>query len=52
MRRNAAWLRYGALLALGAALYLVCRFFPAKMTFWMHWEFHWQEFLATGLTLA
>ncbi|HEY5346756.1 MAG TPA: cytochrome c oxidase assembly protein [Rhizomicrobium sp.] len=52
MRRNAAWLRYGALLALGAALYLVCRFFPADLPFWMPWEFHWQEFLATALTLA
>jgi putative membrane protein len=52
MRRNAAWLWYGALLALGAVLYVVCRFRPADLPFWMPWQFHWPEFLTTALVLA
>ena len=52
MRRLSSWHGYAALLTLGAALYLVCRFFPLDLPFWMPWEFHWQEFLATALTLA
>ena len=46
------WLWYGALLALGAVLYLVCRFFPADLPFWLPWEFSWPIFLAIGLTIA
>jgi putative membrane protein len=47
-----AWLWYGALLLLGAALYVACAEFPAELPFWMPWEFSWPEFLATGLSLA
>ena len=46
------WLWYGALLVLGAALYLVCRFLPADLPFWLPWEFSWPIYLATALTLA
>jgi putative membrane protein len=46
------WLWYGALLALGAVLYLVCRFFPADLPFWLPWEFSWPIYLATALTFA
>jgi putative membrane protein len=47
-----SWAWYGALLLLGAALDLLCRFFPADLPFWMPWEFSWPEYLATALTLA
>ena len=47
-----AWLWYGALLALGAVLDIVCRFFPADLPFWMPWEFSWPEYLAVALTFA
>ena len=46
------WLWYGGLLGLGAALYLVCRLYPADLPLWLPWEFSWPEFLATALTLA
>jgi putative membrane protein len=46
------WLWYGALLALGGALYIACRLFPADLPVWMPWEFSWPEFLTTALTLA
>lgn len=46
------WLWYGALLALGALLYLVCRFFPADLPFWLPWEFSWPIYLAIALTFA
>src|SRR6185312_2933277 len=52
MTRVFSWPGYGALLALGAALYLLCRLFPADLPLWMPWEFHWPEFLALSLTLA
>jgi putative membrane protein len=39
-------------LALGAGLYVACRFWPANLPFWMPWEFSWPEFLATALTLV
>ena len=48
--RSRAW--YAALLALGAALYLVCRLYPADLPVWLPWEFSWGEYLATGLTLG
>jgi putative membrane protein len=44
--------RYGALLLLGAALYTVCRFYPADLPVWLPWEFSWPIYLATALTLA
>jgi putative membrane protein len=47
-----AWAWYGALLLLGAALDLVCRFFPADLPVWMPWEFSWPEYLAVALTFA
>jgi putative membrane protein len=49
---NRSWLWYGALLTLGAVLYVACRFYPADLPVWMPWEFSWPEFLATGLILA
>ena len=42
---------YGAILALGAVVYLVCRLFPADLPVWLPWEFSWPEYLATALTL-
>src|SRR3569833_822349 len=42
---------YGAMLALGLVLDLLCRFFPADLPFWMPWEFSWPEYLACVLTL-
>jgi len=42
---------YGAMLALGIVLDLLCRFFPADLPFWMPWEFSWPEYLACVLTL-
>jgi putative membrane protein len=52
MTRLSSWAGYAALLALGAGLYVACRFWPADLPFWMPWEFSWPEFLATALTLA
>ncbi len=47
-----AWSGYAALLALGAALYLVCRLYPADLPVWLPWEFSWPIYIATALTLA
>ena len=47
-----AWLWYGGALALGAALYVVCRLYPADLPAWLPWEFSWPEYLATVLALA
>lgn len=44
-------LLYGGVLAAGALLDAVCRFFPAQLPFWMPWEFSWPVYLATSLTL-
>jgi putative membrane protein len=46
------WVWYGACLALGAVLYVVCRFYPADLPVWMPWEFSWPEYLLTALTLG
>jgi len=46
------WMWFGALLAVGAAVDTLCRYFPAELPFWMPWEFSWAVFLATVLTLA
>jgi putative membrane protein len=46
------WLWYGVLLALGAVLDVLCRFFPADLPVWMPWEFSWPEYLACALSLA
>ncbi len=50
MRR--AWFWYGAVLALGALLYLACRFFPADLPPWLPWEFSWPDYLAAALTVS
>jgi len=46
------WFGYAGLLALGALLDLVVRFFPANLPFWLPWEFSWPIYLATALILA
>ena len=51
-RPSKDWLWYGGLLALGAVLYLVCRFFPAQLPAWLPWEFSWPIYLATALTFG
>ena len=51
-RLDKDWLWYGALLGLGAALYLVCALYPADLPFFLPWEFSWSIYLATALTLA
>ena len=43
---------YALLPAAGAVLYVLCRYFPADLPFWMPWEFSWVAFLAAGLALA
>jgi putative membrane protein len=52
MTRSASWLWYGALLAVGAALYVTSARFPAHLPVFLPWEFHWPEFLTLALTLA
>jgi putative membrane protein len=47
-----AWLAYALLLMGGAVVYVLCRFFPADLPFWMPWEFSWPIFLATFLALG
>jgi putative membrane protein len=47
-----AWFWYGAVLALGALLYLACRFFPADLPPWLPWEFSWPDYLAAALTVS
>jgi putative membrane protein len=46
------WLAYGALLAAGGVLYVLCALLPADLPFWMPWEFSWPVFLVTSLSLA
>jgi putative membrane protein len=41
---------YAAMLLVGAALYVICRFYPADLPLWLPWEFSWPEYLATVLT--
>jgi putative membrane protein len=43
---------FGALLVAGGVIYVLCRFHPAELPFWMPWEFSWPTFLATALSLA
>jgi putative membrane protein len=52
MKIDSAWLWYGAALAFGAVLDGVSTFYPAHLPFWMPWQFHWPEYLATVLSLA
>jgi putative membrane protein len=46
------WFAYGALLMVGAVLYVVCREFPAELPPFLPWEFSWAVFLATALFLG
>jgi putative membrane protein len=52
VRPASAWLWYAAALAMGAVLYVVSGFYPAHLPFWMPWQFHWLEYLATVLVLG
>ena len=49
---RAGWLAYGCVLALGAVLYFLCRYFPADLPVWMPWEFSWPIYLAVVLALG
>ena len=42
----------GGVVALGAALYVACRFFPAELPFFLPWEFSWTEYLVTAFALV
>ncbi len=46
------WLGFGALLAVGAVLWFVCRTYPAELPVFFPWEFSWPVYLATTLGLA
>jgi putative membrane protein len=46
------WFSFAALIALGGAVDVACRFYPADLPFWMPWEFSWPVFLVTTLSLA
>lgn len=43
---------YGALLVAGAGIDVACRYFPARLPFWMPWEFSWPEYAVTALALV
>jgi len=45
------WIGHGLIFALGCALYIACRFFPAELPAWMPWEFVWWEYLGCALGL-
>jgi putative membrane protein len=45
------WPIYVGILALGLALDIVCRLYPAQLPFWMPWEFSWPVWLVTTLSL-
>jgi len=46
------WAGYGALLVAGAVMSSISHAFPAHLTVFLPWQFHWVEFLATFLILA
>jgi putative membrane protein len=50
--QSGQWLAYGAVLAVGCALYAICRFYPAHLPAWLPWEFSWPVYLATVLALG
>ena len=50
MKQIPLW--YLAMLVVGAALYVVCRFYPADLPVFLPWEFSWPEYLATTLTFG
>jgi putative membrane protein len=41
---------YIAVLLVGAALYVICGYYPADLPMFLPWEFSWPEYLATALT--
>ena len=45
-------LPYALLLAVGAVLYVLCRYVPVEVPFWLPWEFSWPVFLVTFLALS
>ncbi len=51
-KQSRGWYAFAGLLALGAVVDTLVRYFPADMPVWMPWEFSWPVFLATALTLA
>lgn len=46
------WIAFGGLLLAGALLFVLCRYFPADLPFWMPWEFSWSVWLVTSLSLG
>jgi len=50
VKRIPLW--YAAVLVVGAALYVICRFYPADLPVFLPWEFSWGEYLATTLTFG
>jgi putative membrane protein len=50
VKRIPVW--YAIVLLVGAALYVICRFYPADLPVWLPWEFSWPEYLATALIFA
>ena len=46
------WLLYGAVIAIGAALDVMCRLLPAELPFFFPWEFSWPEYLGVVLSLV
>lgn len=52
LRPSLGWLGYALLLVLGAALDILCRYFPAHLPFLLPWEFSWPVFLAVALPLG
>jgi putative membrane protein len=49
--RTFSRLGHGAIFALGAVIYGLCRYFPAELPVWFPYEFCWPEYLATALAL-
>lgn len=47
-----SWYAFGALILVGVAIDLLCRFVPSALPFWMPWEFSWPVFGCTALALA
>jgi len=43
---------YGVILAVGAVIDALCRYFPSQMPLWMPWEFSWPVYLGTVLSLV
>ena len=52
MNTARSWFGYGALLLVGATLYVISAYFPAHLPAFLPWEFHWPEFLVLTLALA